>query len=84
MKTQAMNARRQMPISEQQITFRLPRDLLERADALIERVAELPEYRALRITRSVVLRLALDDGLGALEARLGVNGKSKAAGGRKR
>lgn len=59
-----------MPISEGQITIRLPQDLLDRADALIDRLSKLPEYRALRITRSVVLRLALDGGLGALEARL--------------
>jgi hypothetical protein len=52
-----------MPISEGQ-------DLLDRVDALIDPVSELPEYRALRITRSVVLRLALDSGLEALEARL--------------
>jgi hypothetical protein len=60
-----------MPISEGQITVRLPQDLLDRIDGLIDPVSELPEYRALRITRSVVLRLALDSGLGALEARLG-------------
>jgi hypothetical protein len=83
MKTQSVEPRRHMPISEGQITIRLPQDLLERTDALIERIADLPEYRALRITRSVVLRLALDGGLDGLEARLGVNGKRK-AGGRKR
>ena len=59
-----------MPISEGQITVRLPQDLLDRIDDLIDPVSELPEYRALRITRSVVLRLALDSGLEALEARL--------------
>jgi hypothetical protein len=59
-----------MPISEGQITIRVPQDLLDRVDALIDPVSELPEYRALRITRSVVLRLALDGGLDALEGRL--------------
>jgi len=59
-----------MPISDEQITVRLPQDLLDRIDGLIDPVSELPEYRALRITRSVVLRLALDSGLDALEARL--------------
>ena len=71
-----------MPISEGQITVRLPQDLLDRIDDLIDPVGELPEYRALRITRSVVLRLALDSGLGALEARLGA--RSRKSGGRKR
>lgn len=69
-----------MPISEGQITIRLPQDLLDRADALIDRVSDLPEYRALRITRSVVLRLALDDGLESLEARLGA--RRRKSGGR--
>ena len=73
-----------MAISEEQVTFRLPKDLVERADALIEILGQTPEYRALRLTRSVVLRLAIDGGLEQLEARLGVNGKRKAAGGRKR
>lgn len=72
-----------MPISEGQITIRLPQDLLDRLDDLIDPVSELPEYRALRITRSVVLRLALDSGLEALEARLATT-KSKARGRKRR
>jgi len=72
-----------MPISEGQITVRLPQDLLDRIDDLIDPVSELPEYRALRITRSVVLRLALDSGLEALEARLTTT-KPKARGRKRR
>jgi len=71
-----------MPISEGQITIRLPQDLLDRIDDLIDPVSELPEYRALRITRSVVLRLALDSGLESLEARLGA--RRRKSGGRSR
>ena len=70
-----------MPISEGQITVRLPQGLLDRIDDLIYPVSELPEYRALRITRSVVLRLALDGGLNNLEARLAK--PKRRAGGRK-
>jgi len=61
-----------MSISEGQITIRVPQDLLDRVDALIDPVSELPEYRALRITRSAVLRLALDSGLDVLENHLEV------------
>ena len=61
-----------MPISEGQITVRLPQDLIDRVEDLIDPLSQLPEYRALRVTRSVVLRLALDGGLEALETRLGV------------
>ena len=71
-----------MPISEGQITIRVPQDLLDRVDALIDPVSELPEYRALRITRSVVLRLALDGGLDALEGRLAT--PKRKSGSRKR
>jgi metal-responsive CopG/Arc/MetJ family transcriptional regulator len=72
-----------MPISEGQITVRLPQDLLDRIDDLIDPVSELPEYRALRITRSVVLRLALDSGLDVLENHLEV-AKPKARGRKRR
>ena len=49
-------------------SLRLPRSLLDRADALIALLKKRPEFAVQRITRSTVLRLALMRGLDALEA----------------
>lgn len=56
--------------NEQQISIRVPSELLERADRLIGRLGKRAELRAWggRTTRSNVLRLALLRGLDALEA----------------
>ncbi len=56
---------------DQTITLRIAKaeDITERADALLPIIAALPEYRALRVTRSVVLRLALMQGLDDLESK---------------
>lgn len=52
------------------ITLRVPQALLDRADALIERLARDEEAVLLgRVSRSIVLRLALLRGLEQLEAR---------------
>ncbi len=83
MKPTPVEPREPMAISEVQVSLRLPKDLIERAEALAPLIAALPEYQALRISRATVIRLALLEGLDALEARLGANGKRK-AGGRKR
>ena len=49
-------------------TLRLPQSLIDRADALIERLAEDEEALLLgRVSRSIVLRLAVLRGLEQLE-----------------
>ncbi|MCP4679903.1 MAG: hypothetical protein GY854_31305 [Deltaproteobacteria bacterium] len=55
---------------DQTITLRIAKaeEITERADKLLPIIAALPEYRALRVSRSVVLRLALLKGLEELEA----------------
>jgi hypothetical protein len=55
---------------EKPTQLRLPRDLLERAEALVPVLADDPEVRALgRLTKTAVLRLAVLHGLEALEKR---------------
>lgn len=54
-------------------TLRLPVSLLERADNLIEPLAEQEDALVIgRVSRSVVLRLAVLRGLEQLEAQTGV------------
>jgi hypothetical protein len=56
-------------VNDAKITLRLPNDLVDRLDALVPLVAAHPRWRAFgRVTRSTVLRLAVDRGLGPLEA----------------
>src|SRR5919109_437958 len=55
---------------EKPTQLRLPRELLERAEALVPVLAEDPEVRALgRMTKTAVLRLAVLHGLEALGKR---------------
>lgn len=56
-----------MTAAEAQVAIRLPEALVERADALIAGVAGLPEYQLWRISRSAVLRIAIQKGLEVLE-----------------
>jgi DNA-binding transcriptional regulator YiaG len=51
------------------ITLRLPEEDLRRADELLQVLEKNPELRAARVSRSVVLRLAIDMGLEALKAK---------------
>ena len=61
------------------LTLRLPKSFVDRADALIDRLAEDEEALLLgRVSRSIVLRLAVLRGLEVLEAQ--VAGKPRAAG----
>jgi len=54
------------------VTLRLPKNLLERADALVPVLRDSEELFALgRLSRSIVLRLAVLKGLEALEAQHG-------------
>ena len=51
-------------------SIRLPRDFLDRADALMTQLQRVPEYAALgSMNRSRVLRLAILKGLEVLERR---------------
>ena len=63
------------------ITLRLPQSLVDRADTLINQLAEDEEALLLgRVSRSIVLRLAILRGLETLEAQ--VANKPAASGGR--
>lgn len=55
---------------DQQISVRLDGGIGERAEALAESLAELPEFQAFRLTRATVLRMAMIEGLAVLEQRL--------------
>jgi Arc/MetJ-type ribon-helix-helix transcriptional regulator len=60
-----------------QIGVRLPQDMLERIDQLIPYLAGLPNFSALgrQITRSLVVRYALNFGLEVLEREAEASGK---------
>jgi hypothetical protein len=62
-------------MNETTITLRLPMDLLEKADALVPKVAGHGDLQAVRITRSTVLRLALLRGIETLEREYGAKSK---------
>jgi hypothetical protein len=56
---------------EKPTQLRLPRDGLERAEALVPLLAQHPEFRALgRLSKATVLRLAVLHGLEVLEQRV--------------
>ncbi len=62
--------RREMGELDKVTGMRLPPDMLERAAALADRMAEVPEIAAHgKPTRSLVLRLAVLEGLKVLERR---------------
>jgi hypothetical protein len=64
------------------ITLRLPQSLVDRADALIDELAQDEEALLLgRVSRSIVLRLAVLRGLEQLEGQ--VNKKAQAGGQKK-
>lgn len=55
-------------MNTEQISLRLPSSLLERCDALAERLRVDPDLAAMgRVTRTMVIRLALQRGLDQLE-----------------
>jgi hypothetical protein len=58
-------------LNEKAITLRLPKDLFNRADALVPKIAVHGDLQAVRISRSTVLRLALLKGLETLEKEYG-------------
>jgi len=55
--------------SDIQISMRLPKDLIDRAEALVAVIKKDPAYSVWRISKSGVLRLALIEGLERLEKK---------------
>ena len=54
---------------DQQVTVRLEPEVVERAEALAGILAKLPEFKAFRMTRTAVLRIAALEGLAMLEQK---------------
>ena len=50
-----------------QIAVRYSDEEVERIDALIEKMQELPEYGGIRLTRAVIAKMAALDGIEHLE-----------------
>jgi len=50
-------------------TLRLPKEILERAEILVPELKRHPELALTRLSRSLVLRLALMEGIEALEEK---------------
>jgi hypothetical protein len=60
------------------ITLRLPKSLVDRADSLIDELAEDEEALLLgRVSRSIVLRLAVLRGLESLEGQVASRAESR-------
>lgn len=60
------------------ITLRLPKSFVDRADGLIAQLAEDEEALLLgRVSRSIVLRLAVLRGLEALEAQVATRAETR-------
>jgi hypothetical protein len=63
------------------VTLRLPKSLVERADELIPRLRDDDQMMVVgRVSRSIVLRLAVLRGLEVLEGRLPETGGGRAPG----
>lgn len=66
--------------NEAQMSLRLPRDVLKRADRLLPKLRNVPEFGAGRQSRAAVLRLALLRGLADLERTHLAESPAKASG----
>ena len=64
--------------ADEQVSIRCPGGTLARAEALVQAMNDAPEFKALRCTKSAILRLAILRGLEAFEAE---HGKPKRRGG---
>ena len=54
-----------------QLSMRVPKELIERADALIPKLSKVPELSTWgRVSRAAVLRLVMLRGLEAIEAQV--------------
>ena len=54
-------------MNEAHVNMRVPKDLLKRIDRLIPKLAGKGDFAAFRVSRSAVLRLAIQRGVEALE-----------------
>lgn len=55
--------------NERQISIRLPQEIIDRAEGLVEAITDESAYRYVpRVGLSFVLRLAMEQGLDSLEA----------------
>ena len=54
-------------MNDEQVSIRLPRELLDLAEKLAGKLASRPEHRLHRITRVAILRMAIERGLLAME-----------------
>lgn len=59
---------REMP-NEVQVSIRLPRELVARADTIASTMSKLAEYEMIGVTKATVLRLAIVRGLQVLEGQ---------------
>lgn len=57
-------------VHETQIAIRLPQPLVDESERLLKLMKKSANYRAISLTRAVVLRLAIDRGLQALRGEL--------------
>lgn len=61
------------------LSARMPVELVQRLDALVERLGGDPAYLAFKLSRSSLLRLAVQRGIEALEAEHPMTPPGKAA-----
>ena len=61
--------------TETQVSVRLPKEMLERAEALVAALRQNPDNVLLGLSRATVLRLALQRGLALLEEETRGKGK---------
>ena len=57
---------------EEQVSIRLPKTLLERAEKITDKVRQDPDNVLIGMTRATVLRLAIARGLSVLETEHGI------------
>lgn len=61
--------------TETQVSVRLPKEMLERAEALVATLRQNPDNVLIGLSRATVLRLALQRGLALLEEETRGKGK---------
>lgn len=66
-----------VPSMGNQISIRMEPELAERAERLADQLAVRPEFRAFRLTRASVLRMAMLEGLDEMERRILPDGSAE-------
>ena len=59
------------------VLLRYPPDVTKRLDALLEQVREDADFKAMRLSRSAILRMCLYGGLETLEKRYGISAEAE-------